>query len=340
MTSGDYTVVWAPYYTAHKILRGLLDAYLATDDARALDLAVGHVRLDVLPAVQAARTPPCSGCGASSPAASSAASSRRSAICTRSPARPSTSRWPGCSTSTSSSTPAPRTPTSSTACTPTSTSRSSPAGPAVRRDGRGALPRPRRRTSGAWSCRPGCTASAAPAPGVLEGARASSRAPSATTNAETCCAYNMLKLSRMLFFHEQDPKYMDYYERALLQPGPRLQAGQGRRGEAARHVLHRPDARPCARLHAQAGHHLLRGHRHGERHEVPGLGVLQDGRRQRAVRQPVQPVHAAPGPRRASRSPRPPTIPWSRAPRSPSGAAPPPSTCGCGCRPGRRPASG
>ena len=35
------------------------------------------------------------------------------------------------------------------------------------------------------------------------------------TTAETCCAYNMLKLSRMLFFHEQDPKYMDYYERAL-----------------------------------------------------------------------------------------------------------------------------
>jgi uncharacterized protein len=35
------------------------------------------------------------------------------------------------------------------------------------------------------------------------------------TTAETCCAYNMLKLSRMLFFHEQDPKYMDYYERTL-----------------------------------------------------------------------------------------------------------------------------
>lgn len=35
------------------------------------------------------------------------------------------------------------------------------------------------------------------------------------TNAETCCAYNMLKLSRMLFLHTRDPKYMDYYERAL-----------------------------------------------------------------------------------------------------------------------------
>lgn len=35
------------------------------------------------------------------------------------------------------------------------------------------------------------------------------------TNAETCCAYNMLKLSRMLFFHEPDPHYLDYYERGL-----------------------------------------------------------------------------------------------------------------------------
>ncbi|OSZ60314.1 glycosylase [Streptomyces pharetrae CZA14] len=54
MTRGDYTRVWAPYYTAHKILRGLLDACLATDDDRALDLASGlcdwmHSRLSELP---------------------------------------------------------------------------------------------------------------------------------------------------------------------------------------------------------------------------------------------------------------------------------------------------
>ncbi|MBC2900156.1 beta-L-arabinofuranosidase domain-containing protein [Streptomyces cupreus] len=53
-TSSDYTKVWAPYYTAHKILRGVLDAYLATDDARALDLASGmcgwmYSRLSKLP---------------------------------------------------------------------------------------------------------------------------------------------------------------------------------------------------------------------------------------------------------------------------------------------------
>ncbi|MEV5321027.1 beta-L-arabinofuranosidase domain-containing protein [Streptomyces sp. NPDC052687] len=53
MTRGDYTRVWAPYYTAHKILRGLLDAHLATGDERALDLASGlcdwmHSRLSRL----------------------------------------------------------------------------------------------------------------------------------------------------------------------------------------------------------------------------------------------------------------------------------------------------
>ncbi|TDC25972.1 glycosyl hydrolase [Streptomyces sp. 8K308] len=34
-------------------------------------------------------------------------------------------------------------------------------------------------------------------------------------NAETCAAYNMLKLSRYLFFHDPEPAYLDYYERAL-----------------------------------------------------------------------------------------------------------------------------
>ncbi|WP_022873024.1 beta-L-arabinofuranosidase domain-containing protein [Nesterenkonia alba] len=34
-------------------------------------------------------------------------------------------------------------------------------------------------------------------------------------NAETCVAYNMLKLARGLFGHTRDPKYMDYYEQAV-----------------------------------------------------------------------------------------------------------------------------
>ncbi len=35
-------------------------------------------------------------------------------------------------------------------------------------------------------------------------------------HAETCPLYNMLKLSRNLFFHEPDPKYMNYYELGLF----------------------------------------------------------------------------------------------------------------------------
>ncbi|MEU9171120.1 beta-L-arabinofuranosidase domain-containing protein [Streptomyces sp. NPDC048420] len=34
-------------------------------------------------------------------------------------------------------------------------------------------------------------------------------------NAETCATYNMLKLSRQLFFRDPDPRYPDYYERGL-----------------------------------------------------------------------------------------------------------------------------
>lgn len=35
-------------------------------------------------------------------------------------------------------------------------------------------------------------------------------------NAESCAAYNMLKVASYLFFNEQNPKYMDYYERTVL----------------------------------------------------------------------------------------------------------------------------
>jgi len=35
-------------------------------------------------------------------------------------------------------------------------------------------------------------------------------------NAETCATYNLLKLARLLFAHTRDPQYMEYTERALL----------------------------------------------------------------------------------------------------------------------------
>ncbi|MFE7973960.1 beta-L-arabinofuranosidase domain-containing protein [Streptomyces shenzhenensis] len=51
--------------------------------------------------------------------------------------------------------------------------------------------------------------------GEIFGARDVVAATIQQDNAETCCVYNMLKLSRSLFFHTADPKYMQYYERSL-----------------------------------------------------------------------------------------------------------------------------
>jgi DUF1680 family protein len=52
--------------------------------------------------------------------------------------------------------------------------------------------------------------------GEIFGARDVIASTIAGSNAETCCVHNMLKLSRLLFLHGGDPKYMDYFERALL----------------------------------------------------------------------------------------------------------------------------
>jgi uncharacterized protein len=49
-----YPTIWAPYYTCHKIMRGLLDAYLLAGNTQALDVVTRmgdwvHSRLSVLP---------------------------------------------------------------------------------------------------------------------------------------------------------------------------------------------------------------------------------------------------------------------------------------------------
>jgi len=51
--------------------------------------------------------------------------------------------------------------------------------------------------------------------GEMFRARNAIAATLADNNAETCATYNMLKLSRQLFFHTPDPAYLDYYERGL-----------------------------------------------------------------------------------------------------------------------------
>ncbi|THV22892.1 hypothetical protein E9998_23535 [Glycomyces paridis] len=40
--------------------------------------------------------------------------------------------------------------------------------------------------------------------------------PNDPNHAETCCVYNLIKLARNLFLHTRDPKYMEYCERALF----------------------------------------------------------------------------------------------------------------------------
>lgn len=51
--------------------------------------------------------------------------------------------------------------------------------------------------------------------GEMFRARGAIAATLADNNAETCATYNMLKLSRQLFFQQPDAAYLDYYERGL-----------------------------------------------------------------------------------------------------------------------------
>jgi DUF1680 family protein len=51
--------------------------------------------------------------------------------------------------------------------------------------------------------------------GEIFGARDVIAATIEASNAEGCPLYNMLKLSRSMFFHNPDPKYMQYFERGL-----------------------------------------------------------------------------------------------------------------------------
>lgn len=214
MTSGDYTKVWAPYYTAHKILRGLLDAYLHVDDARALDLASGlcdwmYSRLSKLPDATLQRMWGIFSSGEFGGIVE--------AICdlhslTGKAEHLALARLfdldkliDACAANTDTldglhaNQHIPIFTGLLRLYDATGEQRYLTAAKnfwgmvvPVRMYGIGGTS-----TAEFWRAR-----------GVVAGTISD-------TNAESCCAYNMLKLSRMLFFHEQDPKYMDYYERAL-----------------------------------------------------------------------------------------------------------------------------
>ncbi|MFF6978584.1 beta-L-arabinofuranosidase domain-containing protein [Streptomyces sp. NPDC008343] len=213
-TASDYTKVWAPYYTAHKILRGVLDAYLTTDDSRALDLASGmcdwmYSRLSKLPEATLQRMWGLFSSGEFGGIVE--------AICDL---HAITGRAEHLALAQLFD--LDRLIDNSAANTDildglhanqhipifTGYLRLYDATGEARyldaaRNFWGMVVPHRMYGIGGTS-----TAEFWKARDVIAGTISD-------TTAETCCAYNMLKLSRTLFFHEQQPKYMDYYERAL-----------------------------------------------------------------------------------------------------------------------------
>ncbi|MEU0091979.1 beta-L-arabinofuranosidase domain-containing protein [Kribbella sp. NPDC006257] len=214
MTEADYTVVWAPYYTAHKLVKGLLDAHLALGELRPLELAEGmcrwmYERLRRLPPAVLHRMWSLHGSGEYGGLAET--------LCdlysvTGEPDWLDFGRLLDIEPLIS-------------ACTegldvldglhanqhiPIFTG-------LVRRFDVTGEDRYLHAAANFWDqIVPGRTYSIGgtssnefwgPA-GIIAGSLSE-------TNAETCCAHNLLKLSRLLFFHLHDPKYVEYYERTL-----------------------------------------------------------------------------------------------------------------------------
>lgn len=215
MTGSDYTRVWAPYYTAHKILRGLLDAYLATDDDRALDLASGmcdwmHARLSVLPAATLQRMWGLFSSGEFGGVVEAVCDLH--AITGRAEHLALAKLFDldrlidACAANTD-------------VLEGLHANQHIPIFTGlVRLHDETGEERYLTAAKNFWGMvvphrmyAIGGTSS-----GEFFKARDVIAGTITDTTAETCCAYNMLKLSRTLFFHEQDPAYMDYYERALF----------------------------------------------------------------------------------------------------------------------------
>ncbi|MGV9940477.1 beta-L-arabinofuranosidase domain-containing protein [Streptomyces sp. NPDC003401] len=215
MTGSDYTRVWAPYYTAHKILRGLLDAHLATGDARALDLAAGmadwmHSRLSRLPAATLQRMWGLFSSGEFGGLAE--------AVCdlhalTGKAEHLGLARMfdldrliDACAAGTD-------------VLDGLHANQHIPIFTGYVRlyDATGEE-RYLTAAKNFWDMVVPHRTYGIGGTGTGEFWRARDviAGTIGATTAETCCAYNMLKLSRTLFLHEQDPKYMEYYERALL----------------------------------------------------------------------------------------------------------------------------
>ncbi|MDT0439881.1 MULTISPECIES: beta-L-arabinofuranosidase domain-containing protein [Streptomyces] len=214
MTGSDYTRVWAPYYTAHKILRGLLDAHAATGDARALDLASGmgdwmHARLSALPSATLQRMWGIFSSGEFGGVVE--------AVCdlhavTGDPRHLELARLfdldrliDACAADvdTLDGLHANQHIPIFTGLVRLYDATGERRYLTAARNFWGMVVPGRVYANGGTS-----TGEFWKAAGVIAGTIG-------PTTAETCCAYNMLKLSRALFLHEQNPAYMDYYERTL-----------------------------------------------------------------------------------------------------------------------------
>ncbi|WP_327715527.1 glycoside hydrolase family 127 protein [Streptomyces sp. NBC_00490] len=214
-TASDYTKVWAPYYTAHKILRGLLDAYTATDDARALDLASGmgdwmYSRLSVLPEATLQRMWGLFSSGEFGGIVEAIVDlhshSGKAEHLALAKLFDLDSLIDACAanTDTLNGLHANQHIPIFTGLLRLYDATGETRYLTAARNFWGMVVPNRMYGIGGTS-----TGEFWKASGLIAGTISD-------TNAETCCAYNMLKLSRTLFFHEQTPKYMDYYERALL----------------------------------------------------------------------------------------------------------------------------
>ncbi|NGO42325.1 beta-L-arabinofuranosidase domain-containing protein [Streptomyces ureilyticus] len=214
MTSGDYTKVWAPYYTAHKILKGLLDAYLATDDDRALDLASGmcdwmYSRLSKLPDSTLQRMWGIFSSGEFGGIVETIVDlhsiTGKAEHLALAKLFDLDKLIDACAANTD-------------ILNGLHANQHIPIFTGYVRlyDATGEA-RYLTAAKNFWGMviphrmfGIGGTST-----GEFWKARGLVAGTISDTSAETCCAYNLLKLSRMLFFHDQDPKYMDYYERGL-----------------------------------------------------------------------------------------------------------------------------
>ncbi|MER7053361.1 beta-L-arabinofuranosidase domain-containing protein [Streptomyces sp. NPDC000351] len=214
MTGSDYTKVWAPYYTAHKILRGLLDAHLATGDDRALNLASGmcdwmYARLSALPAATLQRMWGLFSSGEFGGIVE--------AICdlhalTGEADHLALARLfdldrliDACAGNTDvlDGLHANQHIPVFTGLVRLYDETGEERYLSAARNFWGMVVPHRMYAIGGTST------------GEFWKARDVVAGTISATTAESCCAYNLLKLSRTLFFHDQDPAYMDYYERAL-----------------------------------------------------------------------------------------------------------------------------